>query len=438
MIYIRAVHFTATLVAAGLVFFIVFVAAPALRAAADDKAVRARLWPQLAFVGWFSLVLAVGSGAAWLVLTASSMSGTPPGDLSAGLLTTVLTQTHFGLATIARLATAGVLAVIFALLLSSRERPKTGTWVGTIAVLAAAVFAGALAFTGHAIGGQGAEGIVHPAADILHLIAAAAWIGALIPLALLLAAAGSNNSLAIARAATLRFSALGVISVGTLLVTGIVNTWYLAGSIEALTSTFYGQLLLAKIATFLAMVAIAAANRQYLTPRLVQNESAHESEVAAQGALRQLRRNALIEALAGFAVICMVAVLGTKPPGIHIHQHPAYGAVPSDAAFVHIHTEQAMADVTIQPGHPGEARATIRLWNGDFEPIEARAVKFSITSPGGDKSPERPAREDADGAWRVDRIELSQPGNWTVTVNAEFTATDRAVLAAPIVIEAAH
>jgi hypothetical protein len=56
---------------------------------------------------------------------------------------------------------------------------------------------------------------------------------------------------------------------------------------------------------------------------------------------------------------------------------------------------------------------------------------------GGDKSPERPAREDADGAWRVDRIELSQPGNWTVTVNAEFTATDRDVLSAPIVIEAA-
>jgi copper resistance protein D len=430
MIYIRAVHFAATLVATGLIFFIVFVAAPALRAAADDKAVRARLWPQFAFLGWFSLVLAVGSGAAWLVLTASAMSGTPPGDLSAGVLTTVLTQTHFGLAAIVRLAAAGILAVTFAVLLSAQDRPR----VGAIAVLAAAVFTGALAFTGHAIGGQGAEGIVHPAADILHLIAAAAWLGALIPLALLLAAAGSNNSLTIARAATLRFSALGVISVGTLLVTGIVNTWYLAGSIEALTSTFYGQLLLAKIATFLAMVAIATVNRQYLTPRLVQNESA----AAAQGALRQLCRNASIEALAGFAVICMVAVLGTKPPGIHIHQHPAYGAVPSDAAFVHIHTEQAMADVTIQPGHAGEARVTVRLWNGDFEPIEARAVKLSITSPGGDKSPERTAQENADGAWQVDRIELSQPGNWTVTVDAELTATDRAVLAAPIVIEAAH
>ena len=87
-----------------------------------------------------------------------------------------------------------------------------------------------------------------------------------------------QTRLAVARAATLRFSTLGVISVGTLLVTGIVNTWYLAGSIEALTGTYYGQLLLAKIALFFAMVAIAAVNRQWLTPRLMQ--SAGETERA--------------------------------------------------------------------------------------------------------------------------------------------------------------
>src|SRR5215469_15553292 len=141
MIYIRVIHFAATLVASGLVFFMVFVAAPALRAAGNDKTLRDALWPRLAFLGWFSLVLAVGSGAAWLVLTASAMSGTPPGDLSAGVLGTVLTQTHFGIAAIARLAAAGILAVTFALLLSTRDRP----WIGTTAVLAAAVFTGALA-----------------------------------------------------------------------------------------------------------------------------------------------------------------------------------------------------------------------------------------------------------------------------------------------------
>jgi copper resistance protein D len=430
VIYVRAIHFAATLMAAGAVFFIVFVAVPALRAAADDKALRARLWPRLAFIGWFSLVLAVGSGAAWLILTASAMSGTPPGELSAGVLGTVLTQTHFGLAAIARLIAAGVLAVTFALMLSALYRP----WIGAIAALAAAAFTGALAWGGHALGGQGAEGIIHPIADVLHLIAAAAWVGALVPLALLLDAAGKNNALVVARAATLRFSTLGVISVGTLLATGIVNTWYLAGSVEALTGTLYGQLLLAKIAVFLVMVAIAAVNRQWLTPRLVQNESA-----AAQGALRQLRRNATVEALAGAAVICIVAVLGTKPPGIHVnmHRHPAYGALPSDASFVHIHTEDAMADVTVEPGRPGEAHATIRLWNGDFEPLTARALKLALTPPGGSQEPAQAAEQDADGAWQIDHVQLSRPGNWTVTVDADINAKSHVTLAAPIVIESA-
>ena len=59
-------------------------------------------------------------------------------------------------------------------------------------VLAAALV-GTLAFAGHAIGGEGIEGIVHPAADVLHLVAAAAWVGALVPLALLLAMTGRTR-----------------------------------------------------------------------------------------------------------------------------------------------------------------------------------------------------------------------------------------------------
>jgi copper resistance protein D len=75
----------------------------------------------------------------------------------------------------------------------------------------------------------------------LHLTAAAAWVGALIPLALVLRAAGGDTgSLAVARTATLRFSAFGVVAVGTLLVTGLINAFYLVGSIPALVGTNYG------------------------------------------------------------------------------------------------------------------------------------------------------------------------------------------------------
>jgi copper resistance protein D len=437
MIYVRAIHFAATLMAAGVVFFVVFVAAPAFRTAPDDMRVRASLWPKLAFIAWFSLILALGSGAVWLVLTAASMSGEAPADVfSGGVLGTVLSQTHFGLAWTARFIFACILAITFVPLLSAKP---SKSWIDIVAVLAASAFAGALAWAGHAAGGQDVEAVVHPTADVLHLVAAAAWVGALVPLVLLLATVDKDEaSIAIARAAVLRFSTLGIVAVGTLLMTGIVNSWYLVGSVAALTGTYYGQLLLAKLALFFAMVAIAAVNRERLAQRLIQGAGTRATERGTFAAISQLRRNATVEALAGAAVICIVAVLGTKAPASHANHHPGYGALPADSAFVHIHTEQAMADVLIEPGRVGTAHATVHLWNQDLEPLAARDLKFSVAAPVPGSAPTtHPAVQDSDGAWQVDGIKLTQPGNWTVTVDADLGSGSRAVLAAPIVIDPA-
>ena len=43
-------------------------------------------------------------------------------------------------------------------------------------------------------GGAGLPGNIHLAADVLHLIAAAAWVGGLLPLAMMLTAAGKASS----------------------------------------------------------------------------------------------------------------------------------------------------------------------------------------------------------------------------------------------------
>jgi putative copper resistance protein D len=431
MIYARAIHFAATIMAAGAVFFIVLIAAPAFRAAKETVQLRAALWPRLAFIAVFDLVLAVGSGAVWLILTAASISGEPPSQVfSDGVVWTVLSQTHFGLAWITRLVLAGLLGATLVPLLSARR--ERSPLIAAAALLAAAAFVGALAFAGHALGDQGAGALIHPTADVAHLIAAALWLGTLIPLALLLGAASYDTaSFAVARTATLRFSAFGVLAVGTLLASGIINTWYLAGSIAALTGTQYGRLLLAKIALFLAMIAIAAVNRLYLTPCLLQTES----PAIAQRASRQLRRNTLIETFAGGAIICIVAVLGVKPPGIHSHH--AEPDIPADAAFIHIHTEQAMADVTIEPGRVGKAQATIRLSSLDEAPLAAREVTFSISPPGDGAVVTRRAVQDSDNGWLISGLDLSQPGDWTVTIDAALTAGNHVVLRAPIAIDAA-
>jgi putative copper resistance protein D len=432
LLYARAIHFAATMLVAGVVLFAVFIAAPAWRGA-GNSAVAINVRTRLAFIAWINLALALISGAAWLVLTAAAMSNRPAAQVfSDSVLWTVLSQTTFGRDWLARFVLACALAATLPALLSPQNH-KTPWLEATAAVLAAA-FAGTLAWSGHAAGGLGGEAIFHPAADVLHLIAAAAWVGALLPLIVLFGAAGADDaSLAIARTATARFSILGIVSVGTLLVTGIVNTFYLAGSVAALRGTDYGRLLLIKIALFLAMVAIAAVNRFRLTPQLVQQASI----AASRDALRQLRCNASIEVLAGAIVIVIVAALGTMPPAIHAaHQHLTYGAVPADAAFVHIHLVEGMADVTIRPGRTGRAHATIRLWDEDFAALEARQVSLTLTAPGAASQPTtRPARQGRDGAWQVDGIELSEPGNWTVTVDVALDQTKRLTLTAPIVIE---
>lgn len=433
MLYVRAIHFAATILAAGAVFFLVFIAEPAFRNASDATRVATFTRCRLAWIAWVSLALAVISGAAWLVVTAAAMSGRSIANVfSDGVLWTVLSQTGFGNDWLARFALACLLAGSFAPLFCM-QRIKS-VWFKAVMVLLAAGLSGTLAWSGHGAGGLGMEAIVHPAADVLHLIAAAAWVGALIPLALLLSvAAHDGGALVVARTAMLRFSTLGIASVATLLATGTINTWYLAGSIPALIGTNYGRLLLAKIALFFGMVAIAAVNRLRLTPRIVQDASLP----GPPQALARLRSNAAIEATAGAVVIIIVAVLGTMAPAIHAaHHHPAYGAVPADAAFVHIHSEQGMADVTIGPGRTGTARAIIRLWNEDFDPLEPKELTLTLTAPtAGSKPTTRVASQSPDGSWQVDGIELSQPGNWTVTVTAVLGPTKRLVLDAPIVIE---
>ena len=87
------------------------------------------------------------------------------------------------------------------------------------------------------------------------------------------------------------------------------------------------------------------------------------------------------------------------------------------------------------PSRAGRARATIRLWNEDFEALNARQVSLTLTAPTAAVGNAHPARQGRDGAWQVDGIELSEPGNWTVSVDVALDQTKHLTLTAPIVIE---
>lgn len=312
LVWVRTVHFAATILVSGVVFFRAFIAEPAFRKAGGNEHVAAVVRSRLAWFAWVGLVFIVISGAAWLFFVAARMIDVPLLDaFSDGTVWTVLTGTDFGHDWIVRLVLAGLLP--FALFPVPDAQAVGSHWRTIFALLLAAGIVGTLAWAGHAAAGTGLNGTVHLVADIFHLIAAAGWVGALIPLAVLLAAATRGRegfSVILAREAVSRFSTLGIASVGTLVTTGIINAWMLVGSLAAFINTHYGGLLLVKIMLFLAMLAIASINRMILTPHLMRMQA------TAQLPLRQLRNNSLIEAALGTTILFIVGVLGILPPGI--------------------------------------------------------------------------------------------------------------------------
>jgi len=107
-----------------------------------------------------------------------------------------------------------------------------------------------------------------------------------------------------------RFATLAAWSVALLVLSGLVNTWFMTNSFRDLIGTDYGDLLLVKIALFVAMLGFAALNRVRFTPRLV---------AARTGGSQALWWSVAAELLLGLLVIWVVAVLGqTEPPG-HMH-----------------------------------------------------------------------------------------------------------------------
>jgi putative copper resistance protein D len=303
LIIVRAAHFAATAQTAGALAFLIFVATPAARAVGVD--VPATRYLRIA---WIALGLALLSGVAWVTLEIAAMSGLPLDEaIAEGMVTVVLTRTNFGVVSCARCAIAVLLAVALAF-----AHLDSARW---LALGCAALLLGSLAWTGHAVGTVGALAIPHVLGDALHCLAAGAWVGGLVPLALLLAAAGRHDDPPwdkLAYVATRRFSLLGIISVATLIATGLLNAWILVGSIEALVRTEHGRLLQMKLGLFALMLGLAAVNRLHWTPRL-----ARASPPRTQ-ALRQLMRNSVIEAGLGLAVFIAVGALGTVHPAIHL------------------------------------------------------------------------------------------------------------------------
>lgn len=240
---------------------------------------------------------------AGLIAQTAMMAGSLDEALKPASLGFMIEGTALGKAYVARGA-AALIALALLLLVPS------GRVLWALTALAGLVVVASFAWTGHGVSTEGPGRLVHLGADIVHAVAAALWLGALVAFALLLA---RPRELAPVHRALKDFAGVGTLAVALLVVTGLVNSGFLIGLDRpgALFTTLYGRLLLLKLALFAAMVAVAARNRYRLTPAL---GTALETGGDAAPSIGRLRGSVLLETALGAAILLVVAWMGTLPP----------------------------------------------------------------------------------------------------------------------------
>lgn len=177
-----------------------------------------------------------------------------------------------------------------------------------------ASMAGALALASLAWSGHGAmDNAWHLLSDILHLLAAGAWLGAMLALILMarLDALCSEARIRSLADSVKRFEGLGAAIVLILSVTGVANYLFIVGpTLGEILLGSYGILLSIKVALFGGMLVLAALNRFHLGPLLEQSLRAGQHLVAANA----LRRSVALELVIALLIVGLVAWLGTLSP----------------------------------------------------------------------------------------------------------------------------
>ena len=215
-----------------------------------------------------------------------------------GMLWAVISATSVGTAWLADVSMSVLL--LLALYLPPPQR-------GLAVAVCSGLVLSSLVLTGHAMMHEGWIGYLQQANDLVHVLASAAWLGALVPLTIIMrGSAGKKTCQGHHDDALWRFSAAGQVAVVLILLTGVANTLLIVGGWPTNWSSTYQVLLCAKIGIVLVMIALASRNRFLLAPRLVD-----QRHVAASA----IRKAAIAEIALGLAAIALVAIFGLMEPG---------------------------------------------------------------------------------------------------------------------------
>jgi copper resistance protein D len=281
----RFAHFLAAMLAFGMSAY--------LWAYAPER-LRLGLSPIVRRLALIASVVALITAMLWLALESASMADDWSAAIDPGAIGAVLTDTAFGHAWALHLALAAALVAIVAF-------PRAG--LAATSLVSAALLA-SLGLVGHGAMQTGAEGALHRANHAVHLLAAGAWIGGLVPFAICLRAYERDDLRKDAVRAMACFSFWGQLIVAAIVLTGVVNIALTSHHPPLPPTTPYRALLIAKLIIVAIMILLALFNRFVLAPRLKTSANA----------LTTLRATSLAEIALGYVVIALVSVFALLDP----------------------------------------------------------------------------------------------------------------------------
>ena len=323
--------------------------------------------------------------------------------------------TTFGAVWVARMAITAALLVLWFVV---NRRQNLGRKSGAVLVALSL----ALLWTSSQIGHGAATGDWAPLVlDYIHNLVAAAWIGGVAYLCLVLlpalAAAQGQGRERMVLLLIPRFSTVFVIGVGVVIITGPVLMWFLESDVGMISESMYGRLIMAKIAVAAAMVGLGGYLQ--VTSMRSAREHVEGGTVRVYGRMRKTLR---VEMVLGVVLLGVVAVLtnGTLPAG-EIQEAEA-----ADATGLRLveFTGNTRFEIDVEPYTTGLNGIYVRASNLDGSPVQDETgVRVKISNPERNISP---VALELDGAGEVGGVQeysgelvFGFAGRWLVEVESQ-------------------
>jgi copper transport protein len=276
---------------------------------------------------------------------------------------------------------------------------------GSIALVAAAVAAASFATNGHTRAGSNAA--LATLADVSHLLVVAVWGGGLVLLVVCLRARRGTDDQSETIALVARFSTLATAAVVLIGLTGAALGWREVGSLDALTGTGYGRLLLVKVSVVAVIAALGAYNHVRLVPAITGGK--------ARAGVARLRATLRVEVAALAVVIALTSVLVVVTPG----RAGSEGGVVEEVVPL---DDAGTVQVTVSPARAGTNQIHLYLFDPDGRPADiAESITLALSLPSAQLGPiEREAVRAGPAHFQLDGDDLAVGGTWTIEVQARL------------------